>query len=243
MLRAPLVGMAALGLVVATAAPAMAVSQKLRWKFDSATAVVTTVVDDSGKGHTGTVATANGGQVTAVTPGRDGIGQAVQFPTVCPGDTCAKAVITSPDKADLNPGTAAFTYGAYVNVTLAELTTDHGSNLYQKGLSTTSQWKLQLDNPTTGAPSCVIREAAGANVVLVLSSVGVADGTWHKVSCQRTSTTFQILVDSVVRGSTPLASTYSVNPSGQKVTVGAKSAGKNNDQFHGRLDDVYFNID
>jgi hypothetical protein len=53
----------------------------------------------------------------------------------------------------------------------------------------------------------------------------------------------QILVDSVVRGSKPLAATYSVNPSGQQVAAGAKSACKNNDQFHGRLDDVYFNID
>jgi hypothetical protein len=243
MLRAPLVGLAALGLVAATAAPAMAVSQKLRWKFDSVSPVVTTVVDDSGKGHTGTAVTANGGQITAVAPGRDGIGQAVRFPAVCPGDTCPKAVITSPDRADLNPGTAAFTYGAWINVTLAELTTDHGSNVFQKGLSSTSQWKLQLDNPATGAPSCVVREAGGVNAVLVLSSVGIADGTWHKVSCQRTSTELRILVDSVVRGSKPLASTYSVDPSAQQVAVGAKSAGKNNDQFHGRLDDVYFNID
>ncbi len=243
MLRAPLVGLAALGLVAATAVPAMAVSQKLRWKFDSVSAVVTTVVDDSGKGHTGTAVGANGGQVTAVTPGRDGIGKAVQFPPVCPGDACAKAVITSPDKADLNPGTAPFTYGAWVNVTLAELTSDHGSNLYQKGLSSTSQWKLQLDNATTGKPSCVVREAGGINSLLVLSSVGVADGTWHKVSCQRTSTALQILVDSTVTGSAPLASTYTISPSGQQVTVGAKSAGKNNDQYHGRLDDVYFNID
>ena len=241
--RKVVVGLAAIGLVAATAGPAMAVSQKLRWKFDSVGAVVTTVVDDSGKGHTGTAVTANGGQITAVAPGRDGIGQAVQFPAVCPGDACAKAVITSPDAADLNPGTAAFTYGAWINVTLAELTTDHGSNVYQKGLSTTSQWKLQLDNPATGAPSCVVREAGGLNPVVVLSSIGVADGNWHKVSCQRTASSLDILVDSVVRGSTALAAAYAISPAGQQVTLGAKSAGKNNDQYHGRLDDVYYNLD
>jgi hypothetical protein len=29
----------------------------------------------------------------------------------------------------------------------------------------------------------------------------------------------------------------------QPVGIGAKSTGSNNDQFHGAIDDVYFNID
>jgi hypothetical protein len=111
------------------------------------------------------------------------------------------------------------------------------------GLAALGLGRRRLDEPAAGKPSCVVREAGGVNAVVVPSTVGIADGTWHKVSCQRTSTALQILVDSVVRGSKPLASTYSVNPSGQQVAAGAKSAGKNNDQFHGRLDDVYFNID
>ncbi|GAA1594591.1 hypothetical protein GCM10009789_55800 [Kribbella sancticallisti] len=241
MLRGTLMGVAALGLVAASATPAMAVSQKLRWKFDSVSAVVTTVVDDSGKGHTGTAVTANGGQVTALAPGRDGIGQAVQFPGVCSG-TCPRALISSPDAADLNPGTALFTYGAWVNVTLAELGSDHGSNIFQKGASNTSQWKLQLDD-AGGKPSCVVREAGGANALKVTALTGVADGNWHKVSCQRTATTLQILIDNNYSNSGLLASTFVIDPTGMPATVGARSTGTNGDQYHGRLDDVYFNID
>ncbi|MCP3143628.1 laminin G domain-containing protein [Pyxidicoccus xibeiensis] len=217
-----------------------AVSQKLRYRFDTVTNPVTTVVDDSGKGHTGTVQTANGATVVPVT-GYEG--QGVKFPGVCVGTTCPKADITSPDKADLNPGLALFTFGLRVRVTLAELSSDHGSNLLQKGLASTAQWKLQLDDAVTGRPSCVVRTTGGATPIIAKSAVGVADGTWHKVSCQRTSTTLTILIDNVAQGSELIPPDYDISPVGQPVTIGAKSVGNNNDQFHGAIDDVYFNID
>ncbi|WP_164019455.1 laminin G domain-containing protein [Pyxidicoccus trucidator] len=217
-----------------------AVSQRLRYRFEAVSNPVTTVVDDSGKGHTGTVQTANGGTVVPVT-GYEG--QGVQFPAVCTGTGCPHANLSAADATDLNPGTALFTFGARVRVTLAELTADHGSNIVQKGLSTTGQWKLQLDDAVTGKPSCVVRTTGGASPIIVKSSVGIADGTWHKVSCQRTSTTITILIDNVARGSALIASTYDISPVGQPVGIGAKSTGNNNDQFHGALDEVYFNLD
>ncbi|MCY1031776.1 laminin G domain-containing protein [Corallococcus sp. BB11-1] len=218
-----------------------AVSQKLRYKFESVSDPVTTVVDDSGKGHTGTAQGGNGGAVVIETPGYDG--QGVRFPPVCVGTTCARAFISAADATSLNPGTAPFSFGARVRVTLAELSADHGSNLVQKGLYNTPQWKLQLDDAATGKPSCVVRTTGGTGAVIVKASVGIADGTWHKVTCQRTSTTLTILIDNVARGSAVLASTYDISPAGQPVAIGAKSAGSNNDQFHGAIDDVYFNLD
>jgi hypothetical protein len=218
-----------------------AVSQKLRYKFESVSNPVTTVVDDSGKGRTGTVQSGNGGTVVVEAAGFEG--QGVRFPPVCVGASCAKAFIRADDSTTLNPGTAPFSFGARVRVTLSELSSDHGSNLVQKGLYNTAQWKLQLDDAVAGKPSCVVRTAGGADALIVKSSVGIADGAWHKVTCQRTSTTLAILVDNVARGSVVIPSTYDINPTGQPVAVGAKSAGNNNDQFHGALDDVYFNLD
>ncbi len=217
-----------------------AVSQRLRYRFDTATSPVTTVVDNSGKGHTGTVSAVNGATVTTVT-GFEGLG--VKFPAVCTGTTCPHAILRTPDAADLNPGTALFTFGVRVRLTLADLTSDHGSNLVQKGLSNTAQWKLQIDDAVTGKPSCVVRTAGGAEPIIVKSSVGVADGAWHKVSCQRTSTTITILIDNVARGSALISSSYVINPVNQPVSIGAKGTGSNNDQFHGAIDDVYFNLD
>lgn len=218
-----------------------AVSQKLRYRFESVSDPVTTVVDDSGKGHTGTAQASNGGAVVVETAGYEG--QGVRFPAVCAGTACAKAFISAADSVSLNPGTALFSFGARVKVTLAELSTDHGSNLVQKGLYSTAQWKLQLDDAVAGKPSCVVRTTGGADAIIVKASVGIADGAWHKVTCQRTSTTLTILIDNVARGSALLASTYDINPVGQPVAIGAKSAGNNNDQFHGAIDDVYFNLD
>ena len=236
-MRAGLTAVLMLGPLTATGV----VSQKLRYRFESVSNPVTTVVDDSGKGHTGTVQTSNGGTVVIETPGYEG--QGVRFPAVCVGTTCPKAFISAADSAPLNPGTALFSFGARVRVTLAELSADHGSNLVQKGFSTTAQWKLQLDDAVTGKPSCVVRTTGGASAIIVKSSVGIADGTWHKVTCQRTSTTLTLLIDNVARGSALIASTYDINPTGEVVAVGAKSAGNNNDQFHGAIDDVYFNLD
>ena len=215
-------------------------SQRLRYRFETVSNPVTTVVDDSGKGHTGTVQSANGGVVVPVT-GYEG--QGVQFPALCTGTGCPHANLSAPDAADLNPGTALFTFGARVRLTLADLTADHGSNIVQKGLSSTPQWKLQLDDAVTGKPSCVVRTTDGTQAIIVKASVGVADGTWHKVSCQRTSTTLTILVDNIARGSALLPATYDISPVGQPVGIGAKGTGSNNDQFHGAIDDVYFNLD
>jgi hypothetical protein len=231
---------AALAVLVLGPVAAGAVSQRLRYRFEAVSNPVTTVVDDSGKGHTGTVQTANGGAVVPVT-GYEG--QGVQFPAVCTGTTCPHATLRAADAADLNPGTALFSFGARVRVTLAQLTADHGSNIVQKGLANTAQWKLQLDDAVTGKPSCVVRTTDGALPIVVKASVGIADGTWHKVTCQRTSTTLTILVDNVARGSALIDAAYDISPVGQPVGIGAKGTGSNNDQFHGAIDEVYFNLD
>ncbi|AUX25625.1 uncharacterized protein SOCEGT47_061740 [Sorangium cellulosum] len=231
--------LAATALLLGAAADA-ATSQKLRYRFDSVSDPVTTVIDDSGKGHTGTVQTANGGEVVPVA-GADGLG--VQFPEVCAGAGCPLAVITAADAASLNPGTAPFTFGARVRLTLDDLSADHGSNLVQKGLYDTAQWKLQIDDAATGKPSCVVRTENGADAIKVKSPVGVADGAWHKVSCRRTSSELILLIDNVPQNSKPIAASYDISPTGEEVSIGAKSAGNNNDQYHGALDDVYFNLD
>jgi hypothetical protein len=243
--RRALMGLTALGLVTALATPALgAGGQNLKWKFDSAGSPVTTVVDDSGKLHTGTVTAANGGQITTLTPGRDGIGQAVQFPALCVGAGCPKAMITTPSQPDLNPGTGKFSYGAWVKLTTAQLSSTTGSNVLQKGLSDSSQWKLQIDphNGVLGLPSCVVRRAGGLASMLVRSDISVADGNWHKLVCQRTDTGYlQIYVDNNFRQQVLLpAPAYDLAPAGQ-LTVGAKNLGADNDQYYGQLDEVFYN--
>lgn len=222
--------------------------QRLRYGFDAVNNPVSSVVDDSGKGHTASVASngAPGASVAAITPGHDGTGKAVSFPAVCPntGATCPRVVITSPDAPDLNPGTANFSFGLWVRLTRSDLTSDHGSNLVQKGIHNTPQWKAQIDDPINGRPSCVLSpDADPSTSVMVIASVGVADGSWHKITCQRADGVLRILVDNVAVGSKALPGTFSVTPTGRALSVGGQSAVLRNDQYHGDLDEVYFNLD
>lgn len=221
-------------------------SEHLRYGFDAVTVPVSAVADDSGSGNAGTVASNGqpGASLTLVTPGEGGGGQAVSFPAVCPNSntSCPRVLMTAADDPSLNPGTADFSYGVSVRVTLAELTADHGSNLLQKGLWNTSQWKVQLDDATGGKPSCVLRPVSdpAGGYVKVKSSVGVADGAWHRIACVRAGDTVTILIDGVARGSK--AFTGEVSPTGRELSIGGSGTQTSNDQFHGDLDGVFFEM-
>ncbi len=222
--------------------------QDLHYRFSAVNDPVRSVADDSSHGHTASVRSngATGATVAAITPGSGGTGAAVSFPAACPNSdpTCPRVMITSPDASDLNPGGANFRFGLRVRLTLDDLTFDHGSNLMQKGGSDTAQWKLQLDDPASGRPSCVLRPDGNLSArVRVTASVGVADGSWHEVACQREGDVLRILVDDRPAGSKALPATFSVTPRCQPLVIGGNGTALRNDQYHGDLDEVYFDRD
>lgn len=140
-----------------------------------------------------------------------------------------------PDPA-LDPGEADFEFGA--TVWLAPDQTTSGSNILQKGRFGTDGglWKLQIDSDE-GEPSCVVR--SGAELVSVRSSVSVSDSAWHRVVCRRDANGLSIRVDDTVdreEGATgPVSSQWPVR-------LGSPGVGDLDDQFHGRLDDVFLRI-
>lgn len=200
--------------------------------YDGATAYP----DALGGPFAGRVVTANGGKVERVT-GADGSHGAVAFPAKCTASTgCPRAMVeVLPDPA-LDPGERPFEFGA--TVWLAPDQTTTGSNLVQKGRYGTEggQWKLQVDSES-GEPSCVVR--SGSQVVVVRSSVSVADSRWHRVVCRRDERGVAISVDDVVdREAGPTRSVTNPWP----VRVGSPGVGDQDDQFHGRIDDVFLRI-
>jgi hypothetical protein len=193
--------------------------------------------DAAGNGHLGRVVVANGGSVEAV-PGPPDHDLAVAFPSRCTADTgCPRALVEVPADPSLDPGMAPFAYGA--SVWLAPDQTSIGSNIVQKGRfgTTGGQWKLQIDG-LAGEPSCVVR--SGGDVVTVRSSVAVADRRWHRVVCRRDAGTVSIDVDGTV--DRKVVRTGSVE-SPMPVRVGSPGVGDHDDQFHGRIDDVFLVID
>lgn len=120
------------------------------------------------------------------------------------------------------------------------MTKDHGSNVVQKGLASSAQWKLQIDSGGDGRTSCVVRITDGADPIMAKSTIGVADGSWHRIVCYRGPDTLEVSIEDVVTKTVPVPADSVIAPAGHLVTVGAKGAGPDNDQFHGELDDLFF---
>lgn len=192
--------------------------------------------DALGGPFVGRVVTANGGTVGEA-PGADGSEVSLAFPPRCVAPTgCPRGMVEVLPNPALDPGEADFEYGA--TVWLAPDQTTSGSNLVQKGRFGTEggQWKLQVDS-VDGEPSCVVR--SGTTVLVVRSGVSVADSAWHHVVCRRDESGLSIRVDDTVdRASGHTGSVTSPWP----VRIGSPGVGDDDDQFHGRIDDVFLRI-
>lgn len=196
----------------------------------------TSIVDESGNGHTLRVISYQGGRVRAVAHGP---GTALAFPGKCTRPVCPHVALQSDDSADLNPGVRDIAFGA--DVLLAPGQTSTGQNVLQKGYSTTSsQYKLQIDG-TAGHPSCVLVDVVRPGIRMVRSSVTIADATWHRLRCQRTGVRLEIHVDGVLRGRTQVPADLNVS-NDLPLSIGAKGAYRDNDQFNGILDNVWVRI-
>ena len=194
------------------------------------------ILDESGRGHTLSLVAGHGGLVRPVVHGQ---GTALAFPPKCTGGVCPHAVLQSPSSTDLNPGTRTIAYGADVLLTPGQ--TSNGQNIVQKGYSTTSsQWKLQIDG-VGGRPSCVLVDDRKPTIRIVTSSVPVADGRWHAVQCRRAGTAFVVSVDGVARGGVAVPAKLSIT-NNQPLSIGAKGAYGDNDQFNGAMDNVWVQI-
>ncbi|WP_224274709.1 LamG-like jellyroll fold domain-containing protein [Nocardioides lacusdianchii] len=182
------------------------------------------------------VVSANGGRVEIV-EGVGGTGSAIAFPPLCTGDAgCPRAMVEVESDPALEPGEDPFAFGA--TVWLAPEDTTTGSNIVQKGRFATDGglWKLQVDDEE-GHPSCVLR--SGDTLLRVRSEVTVADSSWHRVVCSRDADGISIDVDGVEdREDGTLGSVDSEWP----IRVGSPGVGDDDDQFHGRVDDVFLRL-
>lgn len=185
----------------------------------------------------GRVVVANDGEVEVV-PGAAEVGNAVAFPANCAEPSgCPRAMLEIESDLALNPGESDFEFGATVWLAPDQATT--GSNIVQKGRFATEGglWKLQVDTEE-GLPSCVVR--SGEALVTVRSKLSIADSSWHRVVCRRDAKGVSIDVDGTVRRvSGPTRSVDNEWP----IRIGSPGVGDRDDQFHGRVDDVFLRID
>jgi len=169
------------------------------------------------------------------------VGLAVAYPERCtlPHERdCPRAILEGERDDTLNPGTRPLQYGASILMTEADLA--DGANVLQKGYSVggTGQFKLQVDHEQ-GHPSCVV--AGRSRIYRAEPSLNVADGKWHDVACARTGNRLTITVDGTELKSVAVPASLSI-ANAEPLRVGGKGANKGNDQYAGRIDNVFLTI-
>lgn len=151
-------------------------------------------------------------------------------------DVSGRAAVTTPDRSNLNPGFADFSFGARLALTRGVM----DANIMQKGFFAQPQWRLSLHN-RRGEPvvSCRVRGTNGA--VHAFSSVGdlTADGEWQTVMCRRSGSTVEVIVDGVVVGfeSGPIGLVANTEPY-LLASKGFRPASDDRDWYQGLLDDA-----
>jgi 3-phytase len=154
-------------------------------------------------------------------------------------DFFGRSVVSTPDRATLNPGTYDFSFGARI-----ALTRGVGDwNVMQKGNWADQQWKLSTHTASGAAKlSCRFSGSSGAVHVFTDTPVVPADGSWHQVVCTRAGTTVGVQVDgvTVAQGSGPIGSINSTKP----YLIGSKGLTVSDpDQYLGLLDDAFVTRD
>ena len=193
------------------------------------------VRDITGHGHRATVVVSDGGRLTRVKGVRGST--AAGFPGTC--GSCGRAILEIADRPALDPRRSAVRFGAAVRVTARRA--PHGSdpNIVQKGLARTSGGQLKLE--LIGArPRCVVMGRAGG--VSTARGPSVADGRWHHLACSRRGRVVALHIDGTVAAQKHGATGRIANAA--PVRIGGKAVGHagDDDQFHGRLDNVFLRI-
>ncbi len=211
------------------------VTTEFRFTFDRRESLRpgTTVRDVSGHRNHGRVMTSNGGRLRKV---NGAPGEAAKFP--CAG--CGRALINVPDRRALDPGRNPFWFGASIKVADREARRGKDPNIMQKGLISQpgSRWKLELIG---SRPQCTIRGSAGQ--LVVRASQHIDNATWHQLQCRRQDGVVSLWIDGTVAAQKTGRTGRVANSAPVRIGAKALASGGGNDQYHGRIDGLFYKID
>jgi hypothetical protein len=182
---------------------------------------------------------ANNGKIVGVTTGGFGLvsGGSYRF-------SGTSSYVEVPDNGSLDPGSERMTVTATVQ-TVGGAMRDDSYDLIRKGLTTTpgGEWKMEIkraSNATVGKLHCVFKGvmANGKRVAVArIAKVNINDGQQHTVSCAKTPSSVQAIVDGRVFTTSKATGWIDNNAS---VILGAKSPA--DDVLQGTLDEVSVDI-
>ena len=209
--------------IVLIGGPAHAATVTALWHMEDPT----TMADSSGNGNTGVP--------TAVTSVSGLSENGYHFDGTASG-------VTVGDSATLDPGTSDFSFTVHVRFASAPTAAVVDYDLMRKGLAGTigGEFKMEIDPPSVGSPLatpyCHFQDSTG-KTASIRDTHNLADDAWHEITCVKTSSAIQVVVDGVaLTQSVQLGSIANNKP----LEIGMKTGG--GDQYLGDMDEVSMSV-
>ena len=193
----------------ALAQTAQAATTVALWHMDETSG---TTMKDSARGHAGTLHSVILGQ-----PGF--LGTSYGF---------SRGYVSVANASDLNPGAADLTVTIHVKTTKRPATPDW--DLIRKGLYTSSGGEFKMEYQPSGQASCGFK--GSLRYAEMTAGPRLDNGQWHTVSCFRTASAIQVVVDGNVFSKSVVIG--SISPS-DSVAIGARPG---SEYFQGQLDEA-----
>jgi hypothetical protein len=146
----------------------------------------------------------------------------------------SSSYVDVPSTADLNPGSANITFTIHLQTTGTPPPAPADWDLFRKGLYTSGGAEYKMEFQQTGQASCGF-EGTGGYAELI-AGPAINDGQWHTISCVKTSTAIQVVVDGQVFSKAANVGSIANNTD---VIIGGRPG---SDWYKGQLDEASIQI-
>jgi hypothetical protein len=146
----------------------------------------------------------------------------------------SSSYVNVPTAADLNPGSAKITITIDLKTSGTPPAPPGDWDVIRKGLYTTSGGEYKMEFQQSGQASCGFEGSAG--YAELVAGPAINNGQWHTVSCVKTSTAIQVVVDGQVFSKTANVGAIANTAD---VVIGARPG---SDWYQGQLDEASIQI-
>jgi Concanavalin A-like lectin/glucanases superfamily len=158
----------------------------------------------------------------------------VGFTGTAYGFNGSSSYVNVPTAADLNPGSANITITIHLKTSGTPPSPPADWDVIRKGLYTTAGGEYKMEFQQSGQASCGFKGSAGYAELVAGPSIN--NGQWHTISCVKTSTAIQVVVDGQIFSK---AANVGAIANTADVVIGARPG---SDWYQGQLDDASVQI-
>jgi hypothetical protein len=146
----------------------------------------------------------------------------------------SSSYVDVPSTDDLNPGSANITFTIHFKSAGTPPPPPADWDLFRKGLYTAASGEWKMEFQQTGQASCGFKGTSG--YAELVAGPAINDGQWHTISCVKTSTAIQVVVDGQAFSK---AATVGSITNTTDVAIGARPG---SDWYQGQLDEASIQI-